>query len=135
MRIDIPGSAEDYYSSTETPQGTKKFKANRPLIRELVNLRHKKLQEVIVSGGNAYTASLDLNDQFEEFISAAPDLAQTEILNVYTQELNASSSEMNKQAQKLDEETDKTLEKNKVLGQFFWVVVIIFIVAVIALKM
>lgn len=127
MNIDIPGKTEDYF--TETEGG--KYKANRERLRALVAIRNLRLQEVIKEGGNPHQASLDLNDQFDQFISSAPPYAQVAIYETYTEELNASSASMLDEANRMNSEVAATEEKNNLLGQLAGVVIIIIIAVIV----
>lgn len=90
-----------------------------------------KTQEVISSGGNVHQASLDLNDQFDEFVSALPVLAQAAIYEVYTQELDASTAEILEQTNRINAEAIESAEQNHLMGQVIAVIVIIVVAAVI----
>ena len=106
MAIEIPGTAEDYYKEIDLPGGGKRYAANRERLRAIVSLINMEIKSVIASGGNPHTASLDLSDQFNNFISSAPAEAQVEMSQVYVEEMNAA-------ARAVDDETNKI--NNKIL--------------------
>lgn len=106
MAIEIPGTAEDYYKEIDLPGGGKRYAANRERLRAVVSLINMEIKSVIASGGNPHTASLDLSDQFNNFISSAPTEAQVEMFQVYAEEMNAA-------ARAVDDETNKI--NNKIL--------------------
>ncbi|EPQ2425955.1 MULTISPECIES: hypothetical protein [Enterobacteriaceae] len=118
MMMEIPGSVQDYYTESENEAGEKIYLANRQRLRALVSLINQKTQEVIASGGNPHTASLDLNDQFNDFISTAPVLAQVSILDVFAQEMNASAMEMNDEANRLNRQAAKHEAAGFAIGQW-----------------
>ncbi|HGV3910584.1 TPA: hypothetical protein ACNG05_004745, partial [Klebsiella pneumoniae] len=91
MAIEIPGTAEDYYKEIDLPGGGKRYAANRERLRAIVSLINMEIKSVIASGGNPHTASLDLSDQFNNFISSAPAEAQVEMSQVYVEEMNAAA--------------------------------------------
>lgn len=131
MKLDIPGRPEDYFAEHENGTGDKVYKANRERLRALVAIRNMKTQEVISSGGNVHQASLDLNDQFDEFISPLPVLAQAVIYEVYAEELNASTAEILEKTHRINAEAIESAERNNVMGQVIAVIVIIVVAAVI----
>ena len=135
MEIDIPGNVDDYFSRIESEELGIQYKGNRSRIRAVVALRNAALQNVISSGGNIHTANLELNDQFSEFISTAPVLAQSEILNIFAEELMASAATMNDETIKINAATAAEEEKNHLMAQAFFVVVIIFIAAIVITSM
>lgn len=134
MNMDIPGDPEDYFTERENDIGEKEYKANRERLRALVALRNLKIKEVISSGGNHYQASLDLNDQFDEFISHTPALAKVAIYDTYAEELNASTAEMIDETNRANSEAITSEERNNLMGQVIGVLVIIFIAAVVIAK-
>ena len=73
-----------------------------------MSLINMEIKSVIASGGNPHTASLDLSDQFNNFISSAPIEAQVEMSQVYVEEMNAA-------ARAVDDETNKI--NNKILDK------------------
>lgn len=134
MKMEIPGKPEDYFTEHENESGEKVYKSNRDRLRALVAIRNMKMQEVISSGGNHHQASLDLNDQFDEFLSTIPAMAQVAIYNTYTEELNASTAEMIDKTNRMNAEAIVSEERNNLMGQVIGVIVIIFIAAVVFLK-
>lgn len=96
----MPENVEDLYSEVVGPDGVTNYLPKREKIRELVSLRSQYTSEIIREGGNVYQASLDIQDIFFNFISTAPVLAQSAIIDVYTQEIEAY-------AQKIKDETDQ----------------------------
>ncbi len=106
MAIEIPGTVEDYYKEIDIQGGGRRYAANRERLRAVVSLINMEIKSVIASGGNPHTASLDLSDQFNNFISSAPIDAQVEMSQMYAQEMNAA-------ARAIDDETNKI--NNKIL--------------------
>lgn len=131
MEIDIPGRPEDYFTTLDVDT----YKANRALLRSVVAIRNLKLQEVIAAGGNPHQASLDLNDQFDNFLSSIPIDAKTEIYETYAEELNASASEMFDEADRINSKAAAAEENNAIIGQIIAVVVVIAIAAVFITNM
>jgi len=131
MKMDIPGVPEDYFTEIETDAGDKAYKANRERIRALVAIRNMKTQEVLSSGGNIHQASLDLNDQFDEFLSPLPVMAQAAIYGIYAEELSASAAEVMDKTHRINTEIIESEERNSLLGQVFGVIVIIVIAVVV----
>ncbi|RKQ38403.1 hypothetical protein [Enterobacter sp. R1(2018)] len=131
MKMEIPGNLEDYFTEYENEIGEKVYKSNRESLRALVEIRNLKTQEVIASGGNPHQASLDLNDQFEEFLSLAPPMAQVAIYETYVEELNASTAEFIDTTNRINAETMAAEERNNLMGQLIGVIVIVIIAAVV----
>ncbi|ASV55574.1 hypothetical protein LJPFL01_2211 [Lelliottia jeotgali] len=131
MKMDIPGVPEDYFTEIETDAGNKAYKANRERIRALVAIRNMKTQEVLSSGGNIHQASLDLNDQFDEFLSPLPVMAQAAICGIYAEELSASAAEMMDKTHRINAEIIESEERNSLMGQVIGVIVIIVIAVVV----
>ncbi|WP_314139860.1 hypothetical protein [Buttiauxella noackiae] len=131
MNIDIPGKPEDYFTEREDEIGEKTYKANRERLRALVAIRNLKIQEVLASKENSHQANLDLNDQFDEFLSSLPALARVAIYDTYVEELNAATATIIDETNRINAECVVTEERNHLMGQAIAVVVIIFIAAVI----
>ena len=118
MAIEIPGSAEDYYKEVELPDGNISYTANRERIRAVVAIINKEIQYVIASGGNAHTASLDISDQFNEFISRAPVLAQIELSEKYAEEMHAAASDLNDKTDRVNREIVERENSAHAIGQW-----------------
>lgn len=116
--FEIPGSVDDYYSEKKSTDGSVIYAANRQRIRALVALRNKAMQDIIASGGNIHTASLDMNDQFDEFISTAPVMAQTAIYGVLAEELNAATAEINEITKGINQQIEKSEATGAAIGQW-----------------
>lgn len=132
MEFSVPGHPEDYYKKEVNSDGSEKYSAVRPAIRSLVELRSKKTQEVIAGGGDAYTASLDMLDIINDFISHSPVDAQVAFYEVLTQETDAATASLNDKTAAIYEETAKKEASNLAIGQWIgggilFVVIMLFL--------
>lgn len=96
----IQGRPEEYYVAASDDNGGVKYTAVRSKIRLLVESFSVHVNGVAASGGNPYTASLDLSDKIKDFISGEPAEAQLVFYDVYTLEMNAVTASTNDETKK-----------------------------------
>ncbi|WP_312465554.1 hypothetical protein [Atlantibacter hermannii] len=132
MLIDIPGTIDDYFFANETEEI--KYKPNRSRIRALVDIRNQKIQQIILAGGNPHTASLDLQDQINDFFSDAPVEAQVVLYETMTEELLASASALNDEADKINAKNASSEAAGNVLGQILGaLILVVFLIFIFAI--
>jgi len=131
MAIEIPGSVEDYYKEVELPDGNIRYTANRERIRAVVAIINKEIQDVISNGGNAHTASLDISDQFNEFISYAPSLAQIELSEKYAEEMQAAVNDLNDKTDRVNREIVEKENSVHAIGQWIGAGILLIFILVL----
>ena len=133
--FNIPGDPSEYYSVTEGPNGSIKYKVEREKIRRLVSLKSERMRKAIGNSEDPYQLSLDDMDAINDFISNEPTEAQVEFLNVLSQETDASTNALNDRTRKLNEQAATDAERKNVYGQVIAVIAIFFVAAVVIMSM
>lgn len=124
----IPGNPKDYYLALKNDSGIVEYSAIRLKVRQLVEIYNECINDVIASGGNPHTASLDLSDVLNNFMASEPLEAQTAFYTVYSQELNAATSATLDKTNKMIAETEKSEASSMQIGQWIGALVILLIV-------
>ncbi|NIG74668.1 hypothetical protein F3J34_13820 [Klebsiella sp. Ap-873] len=125
----IPGNPTDYYVVLKNESGISEYSALRGKIRQLVEIYSECIRDVIASGGNRHTASLDYFDVFRDFLSNEPIEAQTVVFEVYAQETNAAASLSMDKASELHEEAAKKNDGAVMAGKFIGAIILIIVIA------
>jgi len=124
----IPGSPKDYYVAMNGDGGVVEYSALRGKIRQLVEIYNSCIREIINEGGNHYTASLDMTDIVNDFMSKEPPEAQVAFLNVFSQEMNAATSETIDKTNRLNAETAKREAGAMQAGQWIGAIILFFVI-------
>ncbi|MES4613000.1 hypothetical protein V2154_10490 [Ewingella sp. CoE-038-23] len=124
----IPGNPTDYYVALKNDSGVTEFSALRGKIRKLVEVYSECIRDVISSGGNPHTASLDYSDVFKEFLSNEPIEAQAVVLEVYAQESEAAASTSMDKVDELYEEAAKRNDTASMFGKFIGAIILLIVV-------
>lgn len=124
----IPGNPTDYYVVLRNDSGVTEFSALRGKIRKLVEVYSECIRDVISSGGNPHTASLDYSDVLKEFLSNEPIEAQAVVLEVYAQEAEAAASTSIDKVGELYEEAAKKNDSAAIVGQFIGAIILLIVI-------
>ncbi len=124
----IPGSPKDYYVALKNDIGIVEYSALRGKVRQLVEIYSECIKEVIASGGNPHTASLDMSDVLNDFMAKEPPEAQTAFYTMYSQEMDAATSTTLDNTNKLITETAKSEANLMQIGQWIGALVIFLVV-------
>ena len=130
----IPGNPKDYYVVFKDENGVAEYSALRGKIRQLAEVYSECMADVIESGGNPHTTSLDYNDVLKEFLSNEPAEAQSVIFEVYAQEIDAAASSTMDKAIELNEEVVKRNSGAVIAWQYIGVILLLIIIAAFLMR-